>query len=156
MDAARSVTLSICGTGDAAYAASLHQLASTLGLGSRVRFEGHVDGKEKEAHFAAADALVLPSHTENFGLVVVEALAHEVPVIASKGTPWGALESEGCGIWADNSPASLANAISSLHSMDLAAMGAKGRRWVTCRFSWPAIAAEIAATYEGLRKLATV
>ena len=156
MDPARSVTLSICGTGDESYAASLRQLASTLGLDARVRFEGHVDGKAKEAQFAAADALVLPSHTENFGLVVAEALAHGVPVIASKGTPWGEVESEGCGIWVDNSPASLANAVSSLQSMDLVAMGEKGRRWVTRRFSWAAIAVEFAATYEGLRKLATV
>ena len=156
IESARSATLSICGTGDAGYAASLRKMAMTLGVASRVRFEGHVDDARKEAQFAAADALVLPSHTENFGLVIAEALAHGVPVIASKGTPWSAVESEGCGLWVDNSPESLARAISALHSMDLASMGAKGRRWVGGRFSWPAIAAEMAATYEGLRKSDTV
>jgi glycosyltransferase involved in cell wall biosynthesis len=140
IESARSATLSICGTGDAGYAASLRKMAMTLGVASRVRFEGHVDDARKEAQFAAADALVLPSHTENFGLVVAEALAHGVPVIASKGTPWSAVESEGCGLWVDNSPESLARAISALHSMDLRPWAAKGRRWVGGRFSWPAIA----------------
>ena len=44
-------------------------------------------------------------------MVVAEALAHGVPVIASKGTPWSGVEAHGCGLWVENDPATLAAAI---------------------------------------------
>ena len=153
---ARFATLSVCGTGTVEYEASLHALASHLGLDGRVRFEGHVEARAKEEQFARADVLVLPSHTENFGYVVAEALARGVPVIASKGTPWEGVERHGCGMWVDNSPEALADAINELPSMDLTGMGEGGKRWVTEWLSWPVIAAEMTAAYEGLLKLATV
>ena len=155
-DGAQEATLSICGTGERDYAESLKRLSSNLALESRIRFHGHVDGETKEAQFAQADALVLPSHSENFGLVVIEALARAVPVIASKGTPWGEIEAQGCGIWTDNSAGALAAAIHSLGSRDLLAMGERGRLWVSKRFSWPSVASEMAAAYDELRERVTV
>ena len=54
-------------------------------------------GAAKTRAFTSADAFLLPSHSENFGIVVAEGLAHGVPVLTTRATPWQALESENCG-----------------------------------------------------------
>ena len=46
----------------------------------------------------------MPSYTENFGMVVLESLAQNTPVLASTNSPWQILEDEKVGYWADNSP----------------------------------------------------
>lgn len=70
-----------------------------LGLDDRVFFKGHLEGEEKEKELASAKALILPSKSENFGNVVLEALAQGTPVIASTGTPWKILDQEKSGFW---------------------------------------------------------
>lgn len=92
-----SYELHVYGDGDEAYCGSLRSLVESLSLGSRVVFHGHVDGEQKTAAFRASGLCVVPSHTENFCLVVAEALAHGVPVVASTGTPWAELEGKRCG-----------------------------------------------------------
>jgi glycosyltransferase involved in cell wall biosynthesis len=62
-------------------AAALHALAAPLG--DRVFWHGEVDAQALHAHYAAADVFVLASLHEGFGMVVTEALAHGLPVIAS-------------------------------------------------------------------------
>jgi glycosyltransferase involved in cell wall biosynthesis len=145
------VTLSICGEGDIAYRRSLESLVSDLALGDRVRFHGRIEGRAKSPEFARADACVVPSFKENFCVVVAESLAHGVPVIASKGTPWARVEEVGCGLWVDNSPEGLAAAIQRLSGMSLREMGRRGREWMKREFSWAAVAAEMAASYEEVR-----
>jgi glycosyltransferase involved in cell wall biosynthesis len=144
--------LTIAGAGDAEYQHLLEQRVRARNLEDRVAFVGAVDEQSKAGLFARTDVLVLPSHTENFGMVVVEALARAVPVIAAKGTPWAAVEREGCGLWADNSPQRLAEAISLIHMADREAMGQRGRAWMQREFDWNAIAARMLEVY----KLATV
>ena len=69
----------IAGRGEAAYEAHLHALAGPSG--ETVRWLGWVNGGVKTAWLSAVDALILPSHQENFGLVVAEALAVGTPVL---------------------------------------------------------------------------
>lgn len=142
-----TVHLNICGAGDPTYTQALRVQAETLGIGQRVTFSGHVEDSAKAAAFRQADICVVPSHTENFGMVVAEALAHGVPVIASKGTPWPGLEDNRCGSWVDNSPDSLASAIADMSQRDLAEMGANGRRWMESEFSWDRIARRMLDLY---------
>ncbi len=115
--------LRIAGTGKPEFEAPLRDLVARLGLGSRVRFVGQVEGGEKQALLANARLMVMPSHTENFGVVVLEALAQGTPVIASRGAPWKILEDERVGIWSDNAPASLAAAIDRMLSLSESAYG---------------------------------
>src|SRR5690606_22324572 len=96
----------------------LHAHVRELGLSTHVRFVGWVDSARREQLFANADVVVLPSHAENFGMVVVEALAHARPVITTRGTPWQGVEHEGCGYWADTTPNALADAIRCLAAED--------------------------------------
>ncbi|MDQ6772292.1 MAG: glycosyltransferase [Candidatus Dormibacteraeota bacterium] len=61
----------------------LQHLAEDLGLGARVRFLGSVPQPTLADHYAAADALIVPSYSESFGLVALEAQACGTPVVAS-------------------------------------------------------------------------
>lgn len=147
----RNVALSIYGTGDAVYARELCDLADKLGvLNKNVFFVGHVDGEKKEQAFFQSDVCIVPSYTECFCMVVAEALAHGVPVIASHGTPWADVEKNQCGLWVGNEPKSLKGAIMQIRSMKLSEMGIRGRDWMIRDFSWDTIAKEMMGIYRSL------
>ena len=143
-------TLTIAGGGDPEYARQLRERAASLGVEGRVRFLGSVEGAQKTAVFAEADALLVPSFRESFSIVVIEALGHEVPVIAGRGTPWKRLEDEGCGLWVDNDPASLAAAIERIAKAPRREMGRRGRAWVEREFTWDLVAERTVALYRRL------
>jgi glycosyltransferase involved in cell wall biosynthesis len=146
----RGITLSICGDGELKYRNKLEKLSRELGLNCRVRFYGHVGNEDKQKQFMNADLCVVPSFSENFGIVVAEALAAGVPVIASTNTPWAELNSVGCGLWVENSYESLAKAIDDLRDAPLAEMGQRGREWMARKFSWNEVAEQIATVYATL------
>jgi glycosyltransferase involved in cell wall biosynthesis len=68
---------------DPAYADGVQRRARGNGLGDRVRFPGPRTGAELDRAYAAADLLVLASHAETYGMVVTEALARGLPVLAA-------------------------------------------------------------------------
>lgn len=82
---APDITLVCTGTGDERRAA-LSAKASDLGVGSRVAFPGFVDAEALREALAHALALIYPSLHEGFGMPVVEAMAHRVPVACSHTT----------------------------------------------------------------------
>ncbi len=147
-----NVTLAICGEGEPTYSRFLMNLADSLMLGTRVNFMGAVEGEAKDIRFREADVCVVPSYSENFGMVVAEALMQGVPVIAGKGTPWKKLEAVGAGLWVDNDPDNLSNAISLISHMPLAEMGNKGQGWMAKDFGWSLIAEKMAHIYDDLLK----
>lgn len=67
---------------DAATAAAAQALTGTLGLNERVSWHGEFDGERLTAHYAQADAFVLASYYEGYGMVLSEALAHGLPVVS--------------------------------------------------------------------------
>ena len=69
---------------DPAFADGVRRRARTGGLGGRVRFPGPCTGQELDRAYAAADLLVLASHAETYGMVVTEALARGLPVLATE------------------------------------------------------------------------
>jgi glycosyltransferase involved in cell wall biosynthesis len=68
---------------DPAFAGAVRHRASVNGFSGRVRFAGPRTGPELDRAYAAADLLVLASHAETYGMVVTEALARGVPVLAA-------------------------------------------------------------------------
>ena len=82
-DAAREVRLVMAGPNDHAYGQEMVRLSEDLGLSDRIVWTGMLTGDAKWGAFRAADAFVLPSHQENFGIAVGEALACGVPVLIS-------------------------------------------------------------------------
>jgi len=139
--------LYIAGTGSPSYVDFLKVKVKELGLSKQVEFVGEVFDEKKEALFAQSDVALVPSHIENFGIVVDERLAHAVPVIASKGTPWIGLETNRCGLWVDNDPESLATAIRKIRTLPLQEMGQRGREWMEKDFSWESVSGEMLAVY---------
>ena len=69
---------------DPVFADGVRRHALNSGLGDRVRFPGPRTGPELDRAFAAADLLVLASHAETYGMVVTEALARGLPVLATE------------------------------------------------------------------------
>jgi glycosyltransferase involved in cell wall biosynthesis len=74
------IQLEIMGEGSAEYTAYLHNKSA---MNKQITWVGNKDGDEKWQKLASVDLLVLPSHTENFGLVVIEALSQGTPVLIS-------------------------------------------------------------------------
>lgn len=142
------LSMTIAGTGNADYERELQQAICHMPSAMKPTMIGSVSGAAKEKFFENSDVVVVPSYTENFGLVVAEALAHGVPVIASKGTPWQRVEENGCGLWVDNSPESLASAIKLISGMPLREMGLRGREWMQREYSWDLMAKRTIEVYE--------
>lgn len=143
-------TLEIAGPDVAGHYRSLDAKVKALAIDRSVRFLGEVTGAEKRALMARASVLVLPSHSENFGLAVGEALAEGIPVIATRGTPWAAMLTEDCGWHVETSVDGLAVGLRAALTTSperLAAMGRNGHAYVSRAFSWPRIAEQMADLY---------
>jgi len=147
VDPAPPWRLAIAGWGEPMYVSQLKEQIHALGLSGQVEMLGAVVSKEKKKLFECSDIALVPSYTENFAIVAAEALAHGVPVIASKGTPWSRLEEMKCGLWVDNDPESLASAIRSISTMPLRDMGLRGREWMQNEFSWRSVTNQMLALY---------
>lgn len=143
-------SLAVYGSGVLGYQGSLERQVIELGVEDHVVFHGSVSGEAKEAAFSSSDVCVVPSFTENFGMVVAEALAHGIPVIASKDTPWNRLEDYDCGMWVDNTPDVIALALRQISDENLEEMGDKGRKWMQQEFSWVHIANQMYELYESM------
>ena len=139
--------LAIAGWGSPEYVSQLKERIHALGIENKVELVGEVLSEAKKRLFENSDVALVPSHTENFAIVVAEALAHGVPVIASKGTPWNRLDEMKCGLWVDNDPATLADAIRNISTMPLQRMGMVGREWMQNEFSWRSVSEKMLDLY---------
>ena len=91
--------LVIAGPDQVEWQAKLRQRGERLGIASRVTWMGMVRGAMKWGALRAAEVFVLPSHQENFGIVVAEALAAGTPVlISNKVNIWREIQADGAGI----------------------------------------------------------
>jgi glycosyltransferase involved in cell wall biosynthesis len=158
---------------------SVHRNSSTPSLphsstSPNFIFTGALNDDEKWATYANADLFVLPSHDENFGIAVAEALWAGVPVITTKAAPWSEIEGEAasdnsklstlnshlkCGWWIDlpsksSNPSSwqalddaLIDAMS-LSDVERAEMGKRGRALVKEKYTWEAVSLAMISEYK--------
>lgn len=135
---------------------------------------GALDDVEKWKAYARADLFVLPTYSENFGIVVAEALWAGLPVITTKGTPWSELEGVSpsspspssspssssftsangrCGWWIDIGVKPLAKALAeamALADAERHEMGMRGRKLVEEKYTWDAVVKAIVDGYEAI------
>ena len=145
--------LVIAGPDEGGHRAEIERRVGALPPGSPVRIRGPIPDGEKWDAYRDADVLVLPTLSENFGVVVGEALASGVPVITTRAAPWSALVESGCGWWIDVGVEPLAAALrtaAALSDGEREAMGSRGRRLVEERFGWPAVARRMVSVYRWL------
>lgn len=114
----------------------------------KVIYRGEVRGIEKLALLASAQALVLTSHTENFGQVVLEALASGTPAVVGRNCPWECLERTGAGRWVDNTPPAIADALLEvLTDRDGMEQRRAAARQLAATFAWPDVGARFVGIY---------
>ena len=96
-----------------------------------------------------ADALVMCSDSESFGLSVAEAMAVGTPVVVTRTCPWPDVEREGAGLWVPQDADAMAAALTEILGDDERArtMGERGRALVARSYTWPAAARTIADGY---------
>jgi glycosyltransferase involved in cell wall biosynthesis len=145
----RRATLLIAGGGDREYVESLETGARDLIGAGRLVFAGHLAGNDRRLALASADAFVLTSHSENFGLSVAEAMAAGLPVVVSRDCPWPQIETWRAGFWVDNTPEAVSAALQTLMGDRAAAreMGENGRRGVRAHLGWPQLAEQMLQAY---------
>jgi glycosyltransferase involved in cell wall biosynthesis len=145
--------LVIAGPDESGHQHELEQQREKLGLSNRVIFAGPLHGAEKRDAFAAADVFVLPTHSENFGIVIAEALGAGVPVITTRGAPWADLQTYQCGWWVDASVDAIREALleaTQCPKEELVAMGQRGRMLVSEKYTWPKVAEQSIQLYKWL------
>lgn len=118
-----------------------------------VTFLGPVDDREKWNLYRKSDLFILPTFSENFGMVVAEALACGVPVITTTGAPWQVLEERSCGWWVKPTVDEIAEALQDAvqrSDRERLKMGTRGRALVEDQFSWAGVAESMIASYRWL------
>lgn len=102
---AHDFRLVMAGPAESDYAREVRRTADRLGLTERVIWTGMLSGDLKWGAFHAAEAFVLPSHQENFGIAVAEALACGVPVlISNRVNIWREIDADGAGFVENDDP----------------------------------------------------
>jgi glycosyltransferase involved in cell wall biosynthesis len=145
--------LRITGPDEAGHQKQVEKAVSGAGLSGVVSFTGPIEPHMKRSAFLEADLFVLPTHSESFGMVVVEALAHGVPVLTTTAAPWSILRERGCGWWVDATVDGIAEGLNQATNLDtkaLRAMGAKGRAFVATEYSWKRIGDRMLWIYAGV------
>src|SRR5437764_152522 len=147
--------LLVVGPDENGYANRLRESVIKQGLSNDVVIRDAVGDIEKWDLYGAASVFILPSHSENFGVVIDEALASGTPVITTDATPWRAVESEGCGWCVAPTVSALALAMESAMTTDpvtLAAMGTLGRKLIEREFVWERVGQQMSELYAWLTK----
>lgn len=135
---------------DKKYFAKLHKMVSQYNL-NNVVWAGALYDDEKREMIRTFSYLIMPSHNENFGMVVPEALIEGVPVIASKGAPWSILEKSNSGFWIDVDPTTIAKTLQKaliLSEEERLKMGNMGQKLVIEKFSEDKVAGMLIKLYQ--------
>ena len=129
----------------------MRKLAAELGT-KRAELTGYVPAEKKSGEFRSAELYILPTHGENWGMSVAEALGYGLPAIVGRGAPWSELESRDAGWWIPNSVESVTACLEialALSPAELHAKGRRGRAWAA-EFQWDNIAARTVEAYRWL------
>ena len=136
-------SLLIVGNGEADYIESLKNMVEEHGVGESVRILEPVFGEDKVRLYQSSALFVLPSYSENFGMVIAEAMSCGVPVITTKYCPWEMLNETNTGWWIALSVDKLTDTLRQAISMNpskLYDMGQRASRLVHEKFGYRNVA----------------
>lgn len=143
--------LVLAGINAEGYQRTLEKLATKLGILSRVHFFGHANEHTKRNLLKNAKILVLTSFSENFGLVILEAMSESCPVVVTEGV--GAaeiIEKHKTGIVCSSDPLTIASSLKRLcedpHLRKN--MGKAGKRLIDTQYNWNVISKKMVNVYK--------
>lgn len=122
-----------------------------IGSNENIAYVGEKAGDAKWTLLSESSLFILPTYSENFGVVVAEALMAGTPVITTHHAPWHGLVEENCGWWIPMNEHSIRSTLgqaTSLNIETLAEMGQRGRDFALREFGWPQIGAEMVRVYQ--------
>ena len=140
----------IAGPDESGHRAEVEQVIKQLGLTNIFKCIGSVKDQDKWELYSQSDLFILPTYSENFGIVIAEALACGTPVITTKGAPWAELDEHKCGWWIDIGIDPLQKAISEAVHLSVEErqnMGKRGQKLIKKKYSWNQIGHSMLAVY---------
>jgi len=143
----------IAGIDELEHERELKKICEKNRLNNQVKFVGPLFGQAKVNAFDASDVFILPTDTENFGIVVAQALARKKPVITTKFAPWSELEKYDCGWWIDKNEEQLKACLLQLKTIskeELNQKGENGYALIKKKYLWDTSARRSIETYKWL------
>ena len=138
---------------DNSYFEKINQNIKKSKIENKVHYFGMVNGKKRLDLFASSELFILPAHTENFGMVIGEAMACGLPVITTEGTPWEVLNKKNAGWWIKLDNKSITKALREAmlkNRIDLEKMGINGYKIIQEDFTWERVASQMKEVYSWL------
>lgn len=143
----------IAGPDDSGYAKEIKRLISKYQLEGSIHVYPEIEDQQKWQAYRESSLFVLPSHSENFGLVVAEAFGAGLPVITTTKTPWARVNADRSGWCVDDTIDGITSALRAATGFDrhvLSEMGARGRAVVEREYSWRATATQLMCMYHAM------
>jgi glycosyltransferase involved in cell wall biosynthesis len=145
------MTLVFAGPDEGGVKSELEQMATKLGVRTKVQFAGAIFGETKWSAYRDADVFVLPSQNENFGNTAAEAVAAGTPVIVTEQCGIAPLLADEAGLVVRHQVASLSSALGRvLNEAELRARLSAGCAVVTSRLGWDEPVRDMEALYATL------
>lgn len=148
-------TFVLAGNGSPNYTDELKSLVVSTGIGERTHFAGFLEGESKNLFLQGSDLFVLTSHSENFGVAVLEALAAGLPVLITPGVALASIvQQHKLGYVIPQDVLEIANAVDDfLNSPQLGKqMGDRARQLVLEQYTWQNIACQMIEIYTKIIK----
>lgn len=134
----------------------LEQLAKSLGLNDYVRFIGEIPNEEVPEYMAASDVFVLPSLSESFGIVNLEAMASGLPIVATRvgGLPEIIKEGNNGFLVEPKNPKEIAEKVLLiLKDEELSSRISRSNKEKAKRYSWESIVERLEEVYQTIKEL---
>jgi glycosyltransferase involved in cell wall biosynthesis len=148
--------LVIAGPDQTGWQKELEALPERLGIANRITWTGSLAGTIKWGAFSASEVFVIPSHQENFGIVVAEAMACSLPVIVSnKVNIWREIVNYEAGLVGDDTVEGTRASLerwSRLNAEEMAAMRVRSRRCFAEMFDFKATSRKVLENVEELAR----
>ena len=149
----KSWNLLIAGVGNIKYTEKLKNLSGDLNL-KNIKWLGYLNNEEKERVIKSSSLLILPSFSENYGLVVIESLILGTPVIVSDKTPWLDLKNFNCGYICSTDYESIKINIDKFISLNFSErinMSKSSFKYASLNYNWELISSKLSSFYDWVR-----